>query len=71
MFLMLMSILLIIVCSIYFYIKAKDKLKEIAGEDIKIEFDEENDENKKSNDKKNRKIMKIKKNLKMRLLKIN
>ena len=43
-FLVVMGIILIITCSIFFYVKAKNKLTQIAGENLEIDTNEEKDE---------------------------
>lgn len=59
MFLLGLSILLIITCCVFFYIKAKNRLTEIAGEHFEIEIEKDKEkENKKEN--KNKKFKKIK-----------
>jgi len=53
--LLLLGILLIIAVSIYCYIKAKDKMHELSGETIKLELDDNEDEDKKNKPKKQQK----------------
>ena len=54
--LLALSILLIITCSIFFYIKAKNRLTEIAGENFEIETDKEIEKDTKKGNKKLKKI---------------
>ena len=58
-FLLVMAIFLILVTIIFFYIKAKNKLAEIAGEQIKINVDDEDKKVKKKEQEKSKKTTKI------------
>ena len=65
-FLLILGILLVILCAIYFYIKAKDKMVELSGESLSLDLNEEQKQEtkqiKKKNDKK--KLNKIKNTIK-------
>ena len=57
--LLILSTLLIITCSVFFYIKAKNRLTEIAGEHFEIEIEKDKEKKNKKEDK-NKKFKKIK-----------
>ncbi len=58
-FLLVMAIFLILIISVFFYVKAKNKLTEIAGEQIKIDVDDEDSKAKKAKQEKKKKSTKI------------
>lgn len=62
-FLLIMGILLVILCSIFFYIKARDKMVELSGESLNVDT-KEDEEKKKTQKKEHKNLNKIKNTIK-------